>query len=287
MSQSERKLLDTRGRFALAVVDGRARNQLSWQQGRIVLSNRRLIVAGSDGKRSIGLKSISKLGGRADVNQEIASVPEYVSIHVDEDVFLIETSDSVELEFQLYQVLLNGSTVSVKHPAIEGGVVQDVEWVDGRLKLEDASVVIALASGKLVDVTLDDVATVDIDRREVNGNPAAVVNLDHTEDGTNVVTAVSGPIRQVRLFGSFVRSRTSKNDVSLELTTRDREVLMALYSGVSPFEIPDFVGLDPDTVEEIYDQLIEASVLNEVRVRREVELTPRGRNLASEAMSEQ
>lgn len=287
MSQSERKLLDTRGRFALAVVDGRARNQLSWQQGRIVLSNRRLIVAGSDGKRSIGLKSISKLGGRADVNQEIASVPEYVSIHVDEDVFLIETSDSVELEFQLYQVLLNGSTVSVKHPAIEGGVVQDVEWVDGRLKLEDASVAIALASGKLVDVTLDDVATVDIDRREVNGNPAAVVNLDHTEDGTNVVTAVSGPIRQVRLFGSFVRSRTSKNDVSLELTTRDREVLMALYSGVSPFEIPDFVGLDPDTVEEIYDQLIEASVLNEVRVRREVELTPRGRNLASEAMSEQ
>ncbi|MFC7057971.1 hypothetical protein [Halovenus salina] len=62
---------------------------------------------------------------------------------------------------------------------------------------------------------------------------------------------------------------------------------MALYSGVSPFQIPDFVGLDVETVEEIYDELIEAGVLQEKRVRRDVQLKARGRNIASEAMGEE
>jgi helix-turn-helix protein len=42
-----------------------------------------------------------------------------------------------------------------------------------------------------------------------------------------------------------------------------------------------------DTVEEIFDRLIEAGVLEETRIRRQVELKARGRNIASDAMSDQ
>jgi len=45
--------------------------------------------------------------------------------------------------------------------------------------------------------------------------------------------------------------------------------------------------LDPDDVEEIYEQLVELDVLQEVRIRREVALKPRGRNIASESMNSQ
>jgi helix-turn-helix protein len=62
---------------------------------------------------------------------------------------------------------------------------------------------------------------------------------------------------------------------------------MALYSGVSPFEMADFVGLSVDEVEEIYQHLLEIGAVDEVRTRTEVSLNAQGRNMASEAMSEQ
>ncbi|MFC7195726.1 hypothetical protein ACFQL4_15650 [Halosimplex aquaticum] len=65
------------------------------------------------------------------------------------------------------------------------------------------------------------------------------------------------------------------------------EVLMALYSGVSPFEIPDFVGMDVEDVEAVFDRLVEEGILREKRVRRDVRLKARGRNIASDVISDQ
>jgi helix-turn-helix protein len=61
---------------------------------------------------------------------------------------------------------------------------------------------------------------------------------------------------------------------------------MALYSGVSPFEMSDFVGLPVDEIEEIYQNLLEAGAVDKVRERTEVTLNAQGRNLASEEMNE-
>ena len=61
---------------------------------------------------------------------------------------------------------------------------------------------------------------------------------------------------------------------------------MALYSGVSPFEMADFVGTDVKEVEEIYQKLLDAGAVDRVRERTEVTLNAKGRNLASEAMNE-
>jgi helix-turn-helix protein len=78
-----------------------------------------------------------------------------------------------------------------------------------------------------------------------------------------------------------------RQDDDQELSEMESQVLMALYSGVSPFEMSDFVGIDVDEVEEIYQNLLEMGAVDEVRTRTEVSLNAHGRNLASEAMSEQ
>ena len=62
---------------------------------------------------------------------------------------------------------------------------------------------------------------------------------------------------------------------------------MALYSGVSPFKIPEFVGRDVDEVEAIYERLIDLGILDRVRVRNEVTLTSSGRSIASDALGDQ
>ena len=86
---------------------------------------------------------------------------------------------------------------------------------------------------------------------------------------------------------SLYELEREKRAEDLDVTDRERQVLVALYSGVSPFEVPDFVGMDVEAVEETVDSLVEKGVLTEKRVRREVKLKARGRNIASEVIADQ
>ena len=79
----------------------------------------------------------------------------------------------------------------------------------------------------------------------------------------------------------------SRQDEEYELTETESEVLMALHSGVSPFEMPEFVGADVEEVEAIYDRLIELDVIEVVRERTEVEMTTQGRSVAGKTMNNQ
>ncbi|MFB6281154.1 MAG: CheF family chemotaxis protein [Haloferacaceae archaeon] len=287
MSEGEHKIADTRGKFAQVVKNERKLSDAGWTGGRIVLSNRRLVLAGSEGKRAIPLGAIRRLEGRFDLNQEIARVSDYLSLRLDEGVVLVASEDHEAFETALFRALLDREMVLAKHPAVEGGVVQDVEWTKARLKIEDEALALAMADGTFVEMSLDDVGQVAEGERTVNDEKRRVIEAAHVEDGTSVQTYISGPERRCSFVETLLGRGAERNQASLDLDETEKEVLMALYSGVSPFEIPDFVGMDVDTVEETFERLIELEVLEEVRKRREVTLTTRGRNLASESISEQ
>ena len=119
------------------------------------------------------------------------------------------------------------------------------------------------------------------------GETRTVAEVSHTQEATAVETHVSGVGRQVTVLASLLRRGEEKNTTDVDLSEQESEVLMALYSGVSPFQIPEFVGIDVDTVEGIFDGLTEEGILEEQRTRREVELKARGRHIASEATDEE
>jgi helix-turn-helix protein len=287
MSESEHKLLDGQGKFIRVVQDGNKLNDASWTPGRILLSNKRLLVATDDGKLTIPLSEVHSLGGRYDVNQAIATVSEYVSLRHDNDVLLFSLPDTKGFKWALYEALLDGEIVLVKHPAVEGGVVQETEWEKARVSIETDSVGLAVASGSFVEIDLADVGGAAADERTVTGQERPVVEVEHAEGETSVETHIAGNERRSALLESLLEEGVRRNEAEVDLDGPEQQVLMALYSGVSPFEIPEFVGLDIEEVEEIYERLIELEVLDEVRKRREVTLTTRGRNLASESINDE
>ena len=287
MSKSERKLLDTTGRFTQVVKDGSKLGDIGWTDGRILLSNRRLILAGADGKRTIQLSKVDTIEGRYDVNQAIAQVTDYVSVRIGRDVFLVSTGESEDFERTLHKTILDGNIVLVKHPAIEGGVVRDVGWKKARVKIGEGAVNLAVEDGSFVRIEIDDIGTVERDERSVRSAERPVIEAEHTEEGTSVETYLSGNEKHCSVLGSVLERGAERNASSIDLDKDEKEVLMALYSGVSSFEVPEFLDMDPDDVEEIYEELVELDVLQEVRIRREVALKPRGRNIASESMNSQ
>lgn len=283
----EHKVADSRGRFALAVNEGRPVNDVSWTNGRLVLSNRRLVLASADGKRTIPLSDVDALGGRQDANQAIARASNYLSLQVDEDVMLVAAEDHDVFETDLHRALLDQRVVLARHPAVEGGVVRDTEWQQARLKIEPEAVNVALRSGTFLELDLDDIGRLETTERTVRDEKRRVLEVEHTEGSTSVETHLSGGSRHVRFLESLLQEGERRSQTDIDLSESEREVLMALYSGVSPFEVPDFLGMDVEAVEETFERLIELDVLEEVRVRREVALKSRGRNIASEAMNEQ
>lgn len=287
MSSSERKIADEIGKFVQPIKDGREMNSSGWIEGRIIISNRRIVLASNDGERKIPLKKVEDLGGRYDVNQKIAGVSDYVSVSFGENVLLLSTDETEELERDLYGAILDHEYVLVKSPAVAGGVVQDTEWEKGKLKTNENELAIAVEDGRLISVELDDVSGFEAGPKEVRGGKKPVLEIEHTSDeGTTIETHVSAKKQVAEVCGSFVTRGLEETETAIELDETERRVLVALYSGVSPFDIPEFLDEDVDKIEEIYERLVTAGVLEEVRVRREVDLTARGRNIASESMDQ-
>jgi hypothetical protein len=290
MKPGEKKVADTNGRFLQVKRGGRNLNDANWANGRILLSNQRLVLAGTGGKRTFPLSSIERLGGRFDVNQKIATVSDYLSLHYNdgEDVVLVAPKDFDEFELELYGALLNSTKFLVRHPAVEGGVVQNTEWEGARMKVEEEAVSIATVTGSFVNIRLDDIGDIEMGRRTVRDESREVIEVEHSDDeGTSIQTYVSGPERPVKILKSLFRIGEEQSETALELSKQDKQVLMALYSGVSPFDIPAFLGIDVDEVEELFVRLIDHNVLDEVRVRHEVELNARGRSIAADAIDDQ
>ena len=287
MAEGEYQIADTTGRFTIAVKDGRKLNDISWESGRILLSNRRLILVGNDGKRTIQLSEVTGLSGREDATQSIAALSNYLSVKVGDDVIVVAPSDEEDFKTDFFEAMLGETVVKVKHPAVEGGVVQDSAWETARINVEPESLVLTMKSGSLVEVELDEISGIDTEERTVADDKRTVIEVSHAEGTTNVETHLTGSSQTCIFVQAFLREGERRSETDVDLDSAEEEVLMALYSGISPFSIPEFIDHEVDAVEETFEKFIELDIVDEVRQRREITLNSRGRAIASDAIDEQ
>lgn len=284
MSGDEQPLADATGRFARVVVDGQKVPDVEWNPGRILLSNERLLLVGEDDRESVALSAVTGVKSRRGSGADQAGTGRYVAVQAGADATLVAPATNRDaFERSLYEAVLDGQVILARHPAVEGGVRQDADWRKGRVAVDGESVGLALGDGRFVEIEIGDVGRVTDHEDEVEGDERLVLAVEHGEAGTAVETHVTGARRHVAILGSLFARGEQRNAVDVDLDPAEMEVLLALYSGVSPFQLPTFVGMDVDRVEAIYDDLLEAGLLEEIRTRRDVSLKPRGRSIAGEA----
>jgi len=287
MSNTEKKIEDTQGKYLHAIKNGRELTDAEWQNCRILLTTERLmIITGS--KITMPLEKIDVLDERVDVNRNAASESYYTAVDFGDDVLLVTTSDYQGFRTNFFRAILDGAVIYVKHPAVVGGVIQGSEWQRGRLTVSDDSARMVLEDGQKFVIERDDIGEMETDQQEVAGEERSVIEVEHTDqEGTSLQTYLSGLQYHISGLKQLLEEGAERNRADLDLTPTEQRVVMALYSGVSPFAISEFVGTDVEKVETIYDELIELDVIEVVRQRKEVSLTPQGRTIAGEAMGEQ
>ena len=286
MSGGEHKLFDDRGQYLQAVKDGREIRDASWSACRIVLTNERVVLM-ADEKQTVAIDDLEQVNDRFDINQSAAGESNYTALRAGETVFLVSAPDQDEFETALYKASLNNGILLVQHPAVEGGVVQSVEWTKARIKISDDTVRLALADGQMVPIDRNDIGDVDTDERTVRDDERTVFQVEHTDaDGRSVETHITGESHHTAVLGSLLEEGVERHRANLDLGGMEKQVIMALHSGVSPFDIPEFVGADVERVEEIFDDLVEYDVIQVERERTEVALTAQGRQVAGEAIGD-
>ena len=285
MSEGEHKLYDDRGKYLQAVREGRELHDADWQACRVVLTNQRVVLIADD-KRTMAIDDLERVEDRFDVNQAAASENSYTAMRSEDTVFLISTNEQDAFETALYKASLNNGILLVQHPAVEGGVVQSPEWTKAKIKITEDAVRLAMADGQQVTIDRNDIGDVGTDERTIHDQDRTVFEVEHTEDGRSVETHVTGEPHHTAVLGALLEEGVERHRANLDLDSVEKRVIMALHSGVSPFDIPEFVGVDVDRTEEIFDQLIEYDVIEVERERTEVALTPEGRQVAGEAIGD-
>ncbi|WP_336327976.1 CheF family chemotaxis protein [Halovenus sp. HT40] len=288
MSEGEEKLVDTQGDYLYAVKNGEPLPDAQWRSCRIVISSERLVLSTSSNKQAIPHSKILVPEKDEDLVPDGMTAPGATALQIGNNVILVDAQEMGDFESEYCRAALHDEVILVKYPAIVGGVVQeDASWSKARFRLDDDEIVLGLPDNETVTFPIDDVGTVETATEQVAGEQREVVKVEHTdEEDRSVETHFSGVTWHPRALATLLRNTIENRQNEYELDDLDSQVLMALYSGVSPFEMADFVGTDVEEVEEIYQKLLDAGAVDKVRERTEVSLNAKGRNLASEAMNE-
>ena len=288
MSGDERKILDTAGDVCYVVRNGESVENPEWASCRLLLTNKRLVVAENDDKKTIPHAKVTiprdetVVPGSVDTNGG-------VTLRVGSTVVVVTAADVDDFVETYCRANLGGGVILAKHPAVVGGVVQDdASWSKARFAVEDDLFTLQFPGGDSMACELEDIGTVEERGGTVMGEQRDIVALEHTdEQDRSVETHLSGNARHTTVLALLFERIVDRREDDYELSESESQVLMALYSGVSPFGMADFVALSVEEVEDIYQHLLEIGAVDEVRTRTEVTLNAQGRNMASEAMSEQ
>jgi len=286
MSGNEHKVLDASGDFQYVVRDGEPVPDPKWQSCRLIVTNKRVVLATNDGKTPIPHSNISLPDDPESVVPGDLP-PGATVLSVGDNVLLVDASNVTDFAFEYRRATLQGEIILVRHPAVVGGVIQeDAEWSKSRFRLDDDEVRLQFPGGGSTVFDIDDVGTIETSQSTVLGDQRTVVEVEHTdEEGRSVETHFSGMAHHTGALEALFSAVVDEREDDYDLSEMESQVLMALYSGVSPFEMADFVGTTPDDVEEIYQKLLDVGAVDKVRTRTEVSLNAQGRNMASEAMS--
>ncbi|WP_302081732.1 CheF family chemotaxis protein [Salinibaculum rarum] len=260
-------------------------------KGRVLLSQKRLVLAANDEERAtIPLTSIFDIA--------VGQVPEDLGDFFDATVTIafehngnrhvaaVEAGEEKIDKFStvLFKAVLNGTDMTIKHPARLGGRVTDAEYKPAKLFLQPRTVRFK-SSAETIDIGLSTITGFERSSRKIGGAKRPVIEVRHMYKGQSTMTmAATESPRKMSILGRYLRLEYSELMSELrdvELSGDKKEILVALYSGAGQegLSLANVVGKDSSQVTMLLNQLEDDGLV--VDARDGTKLTPKGRVVVS------
>jgi helix-turn-helix protein len=285
---SERVIADFVGRFYLTDMD-----RSEPVRGRIVLSPKRLVLAGEDDKVTVPLNAMFDVS--------VGNVPPEMRGFFSDTTTIAYTTDSgrrmavlegdgdtiEKFTTVLFKSQLNGREVTVEHPARRGGRVVDSPAKQARLTVSDGA--LGFNSGdESFTIDLATVTNFEKERRSLRGESRPSLSVSHVPRTTSLVSVVAlSSERVMNLLGRYLRLEYSDiveslSDVSL--SNEEVQVLLAIYSAGEGVDPLDVVAADASQTTMVLNGLREKSLVADGDGG--TALTPKGRVVVNSRLEE-
>jgi helix-turn-helix protein len=201
---------------------------------------------------------------------------------------------SVEKVLQVLKKLILGSCNAYRlmayfmSPAIRGGVlVKDAQWEKGSVIAVKSGIWFVSAT-KQVCVPVNEISSIELVKRDVQGKPTDVIKIDHVSGGTVSSSFVFCPLSTLQVLYNFLKDTTKGIDMKgNELDAIDQQVAMLVYSGMDSHAIENMLNIPHKQLDAIYDKMLKLSLAEVVTMRREIQLNSKGVRYITDATKSQ
>ena len=225
---------------------------------------------------------------------DIAEKKNVLIITVKTDTETVYRILSVEKVLQILKKLILASCNAYRliayfmSPAIRGGVmIKDAQWEKGNIVVVSSGIWFT-SSTKQICVPVNDVAAIELTKRDVQGKPTDVIKIDHLESGGVSSSFVLCPLSTLQVLYNYLRDTTKGMDMKgTELDSIDQQVAMLVYSGMDSHAIENMLNIPQKQLDAIYDKILKLGLGEVVTIRREIQLTTKGVRYISDATKSQ
>lgn len=247
-----------------------------WKKAHLSITESALIL----NKRKIEFKKIN------DVERTSFKGKDAIRIKWGKEEHLIHVPEkqSQIFRFIVYNLKSDKFAVYFLSPAIKGGVfVADAKWDKGYLSITESAIWF-LSPSRQIRVPLNSLGSVKKDVRTVGKKERMVLAVTHVEEFDVITSFVLCPETTLEMLEDYLKRLIDKKKPKEKLSELEGQVLTLAYTGVNSAGIESILGITTDELNAIIDKLVEMSLARVVRVRKEIELTPRGVALVNEIM---
>lgn len=160
--------------------------------------------------------------------------------------------------------------------ATVGGVVSSsAQWEKGYFSVTDEGLWF-LSTKNQKRIPIDNLGSIKKDMRDIGGKQRLVLVLSHVENSNVVTSLVLCPESTLEMLENYLQRLLEKHKPAIKLSENEMQILTLVYSGLDFASIENIIGISTDELNNYYDRLVDSGLAKVVKIRKEIELTPRG-----------
>ncbi len=249
-------------RAPVKVYDGK------WVDAELVITDSSLVI----GKRNILLREIEDL---EDVDIEGVNCIQIKK----EGKIILQLPKNLHYQvfkFIAFNLKADKFAVFFLSSATVGGVVSsDAQWEKGYFSVTDEGFWFLSAKNQK-RIPIENLGSVKSDLRNIGEKQRKVLVLSHVEKSSVVTSLVLCPESTLEMLEGYLQRLFDKHKPAIKLSENEIQILTLVYSGLDFASIENIVGVSTDELNEYYDRLVDSGLAKVVKIRKEIELTPRG-----------
>jgi helix-turn-helix protein len=245
-----------------------------WRKVEVLIGEKNMTI----GKEVVEFKAIS------DLELTQCAGRECIRIKAGREIYLNfgEKQRSV-LKFLAFNMKSDKFAVYFLSPALRGGVlVSDSKWDKGYFSITESAVWF-LSPERQIRIPFSSLGSVSKDKRTVGDKQRLVLSITHMEGKEVVTSFILCPETTLELLQEYLERILEQQKPKEKLSELEEQILTMVYTGLDSVNIESILGISTDELNRIYEKFVSLGIARVVKVRKEIELTPKGVAIVSES----